>query len=144
MDQTEPPSRPLLTPNHSEDTHASAGDAKGASHSSRSIAPVSEKNKKTREHLGRVKKGWKQSTHACSQLWHGRWTAETCSLLFALLSLFGLILTLLAHQNRPLPQWPRLVTINSIISIFSLLIRAGVGVVLAEGTRNFLHTSSDY
>jgi hypothetical protein len=62
-----------------------------------------------------------------------RWTAETCSCIFALLSLAGLIATLHAHQDRPLPQWPQLVNINSIVSLFSMLIRAGVGVVLAEG-----------
>jgi hypothetical protein len=40
----------------------------------------------------------------------------------------------MAHEEKPLPQWPQLVTINSIISLFSLVMRACVGVVLAEGT----------
>ena len=62
------------------------------------------------------------------------WTTETCSYITSVLALAGLVATLLAHQNRPLPQWPQLVTINSIISLFSLLMRACVGVVLAEGT----------
>jgi hypothetical protein len=65
--------------------------------------------------------------------WHSRWTAETFSCVFTLLSLIGLIATLHAHQKRPLPQWPQLVNINSIVSLFSILIRAGVGMVLAEG-----------
>lgn len=62
------------------------------------------------------------------------WTAETCSYLFAVLSLLGLVATLYAHQNKPLPEWPQLITVNSIVSLFSLLMRAGVGLVLAEGT----------
>lgn len=63
----------------------------------------------------------------------GSWTAEAVSYLCAIAALAGLVATLLVHQNKPLPQWPQLVTINSIISLFSLVMRAGVGVVLAEG-----------
>jgi hypothetical protein len=53
--------------------------------------------------------------------------------MFSVLSLVGLVMTLAAHQDRRLPDWPQLVTINSIVSLFSLLMRAGVGFVLAEG-----------
>ncbi|KAF2631181.1 hypothetical protein BU25DRAFT_386135 [Macroventuria anomochaeta] len=60
------------------------------------------------------------------------WTAELCSYVFAVLSLFSLAATLLAHQGKPLPEWPQLITINSIVSLFSLLMRAGIGLVLAE------------
>lgn len=70
------------------------------------------------------------------RLWKMGWTAEVLSLLFALLSLLGLIATLIAHQDKPLPDWPQLVSLNSIISLFSLMIRTGVGVVLAEGSRD--------
>lgn len=62
-----------------------------------------------------------------------RWTAEVASCVFALAALAGLVVILRTHQDRPLPQWPQLVTINSIVSIFSLLMRAGVCYVLAEG-----------
>lgn len=62
------------------------------------------------------------------------WTAETCSYALAVLSLCSLAVTLRSHQGRPLPDWPQLITINSIVSLFSLLMRAGVGLVLAEGT----------
>jgi hypothetical protein len=69
------------------------------------------------------------------RFWSGRWTAETFSCIFAIVALLGLVATLAAHEDKPLPQWPQIVNINSIISLFSLLIRAGVGVVLAEGMR---------
>jgi hypothetical protein len=49
-----------------------------------------------------------------------------------------MVATLLKHEEKPLPQWPQIININSIISLFSLLIRAGVGVVLAEGVFFFL------
>ncbi|KAF2831318.1 hypothetical protein CC86DRAFT_314581 [Ophiobolus disseminans] len=67
------------------------------------------------------------------RLWKRGWTAEVLSCVFALLSLIGLVATLIAHQGKPLPQWPKLISLNSIISLFSLLIRTGVCVVLAEG-----------
>ncbi|KAJ8116651.1 hypothetical protein OPT61_g1971 [Boeremia exigua] len=68
-----------------------------------------------------------------SGVWGKSWTAETGSYIISILALAGLTATLLVHQDKPLPQWPQLVTINSIISLFSLLMRACVGVVLAEG-----------
>ena len=40
---------------------------------------------------------------------------------------------LLAHQNKPIPEWPQIVSINSIVSLLSLFMRTGVGLVLAEG-----------
>ncbi|KAH6839314.1 hypothetical protein B0T12DRAFT_428395 [Alternaria alternata] len=73
--------------------------------------------------------GWTRAVQGLNR----NWTAETLSYIVSILALAGLVTTLLAHQNKPLPQWPQLVTINSIISLFSLLMRAGVGVVLAEG-----------
>lgn len=76
----------------------------------------------------------KQRFQLVNRIWAKSWTTETCSYVISVLALAGLVATLLSHQNKPLPQWPQLVTINSIISLFSLLMRACVGVVLAEGT----------
>jgi hypothetical protein len=87
-------------------------------------------------------RGWTAFTNASLRLWRKGWTAETCSCIFALLSLVGLVVTLMAHQNRPLPDWPQIVSINSIVSLFSMMIRAGVSMVLAEGTsgaQNYLY-----
>ena len=76
---------------------------------------------------------WQRIASFCTSLWSTRWTAEACSYVISLLAFGGLFTTLMAHQARPLPQWPQLVTINSIVSLFSLLIRASVGLILAEG-----------
>lgn len=62
-----------------------------------------------------------------------KWAAETIALIMTMLALGGLVSTLLTHQSKPLPNWPQLVTINTITSLFSLIMRAGVGVVLVEG-----------
>jgi hypothetical protein len=75
------------------------------------------------------------------RLFRKGWTAEICSCIFALLSLLGLVATLLAHQNKPMPEWPQIVSINSIISLFALLMRAGVGTVLTEGVFATLSTN---
>ena len=91
-----------------------------------------------------IGRGWTRLSNGSSRIWRKGWTAETCSCIFALLALLGLVATLLAHQNKPLPDWPQIVSINSIVSIFSMLIRAGVGMVLAEGVIDaivFFHTS---
>ncbi|OAG03074.1 uncharacterized protein CC84DRAFT_1064174, partial [Paraphaeosphaeria sporulosa] len=61
------------------------------------------------------------------------WTAETHILVFSVLTFAGLVATLMAHQNKPNPKWPQLVTINSIVSLFSLPMRAVISLVLAEG-----------
>jgi len=70
-----------------------------------------------------------------ARVWTRGWTPEIVSCLFAIASLGGLVATLKTHEGRPLPGWPQLVTINSIVSIFSMMIRASVGLVLAEGMR---------
>ena len=80
-----------------------------------------------------IASSWKACVCTGRVLWRKSWTSETCSYIIATLALAGLVATLLVHQNKPLPQWPQLVTINSIISLYSLLMRACVGVVLAEG-----------
>ena len=76
---------------------------------------------------------WMGCIEAVSRTWNKSWTLETLSLIASIVTLAGLVSTLLAHQNKPLPQWPQLVTMNSIISLFSLLLRACVGVILTEG-----------
>ncbi|KAJ8109669.1 hypothetical protein OPT61_g7293 [Boeremia exigua] len=67
------------------------------------------------------------------RIWNRSWTVETCGLVLSVLALGGLVATLVVHQDKPQPEWPQLVTINSFVSLFSLLMRTGVGVVLAEG-----------
>ena len=84
--------------------------------------------------IARVCLAWKRCVEAVSRGWNKSWTLETLSLIASTLTLAGLVSTLLAHQNKPLPQWPQLVTINSIISLFSLLMRACVGVILTDGS----------
>ena len=80
-----------------------------------------------------IKAGYKRSTHAIRRSWKKSWTVETFSFIFSVLTLAGLVATLSTHQGKPLPKWPQLITINSVLSLFSLIMRTGVTVVLAEG-----------
>jgi hypothetical protein len=77
-----------------------------------------------------------------SRIFSYGWTAEVATCVFALLALAGLAVVLSRFEDRPLPDWPKLVTVNSIISIFALLIRASVGLVLAEGMLCHLTSST--
>lgn len=80
-----------------------------------------------------IKAGYRRFTHAIRRSRKKSWTVETFSFIFSILTLAGLIATLSAHQGKPLPKWPQLITINSVLSLFSLIMRTGVTVVLAEG-----------
>lgn len=73
------------------------------------------------------------SFRAIAAFYQKGWTAEICSCILAALSLLALVVTLLVHQNRPLPNWPRLITINALVSIFTSLFRSAIAMVLAEG-----------
>jgi hypothetical protein len=75
---------------------------------------------------------WTRGLRKVSRMCNKSWTVETLSFIVSILTLAGLVATLLKHQHKPLPQWPQLVNINSIISPFPLLMRSCVGVVLAE------------
>jgi hypothetical protein len=80
-----------------------------------------------------IKASYKTATDAMQRSWKKNWTVETFSFIFSILTLAGLVVTLVAHQGKPLPDWPQLITINSVISLFSLLMRTGISVVLTEG-----------
>lgn len=77
--------------------------------------------------------GWKECMRLSAWFWKKSWTAEVCSFMLAIFSLVTLVLTLLTHQDKPLPEWPQLITINSIVSLIALFMRIGVSVVLGEG-----------
>ena len=81
-----------------------------------------------------VDRGWRECLQFSAWFWRQSWTAELSSFVFAILALVGLIVTLSAYDERPIPEWPHSITINSVVSLFALCMRIGVGVVLAEGT----------
>ena len=61
------------------------------------------------------------------------WLLEVTSLLVACVALTAIIVTLAVHQGRPLPQWPQLISINSLIAIFTAILKASLIMPVAEG-----------
>ena len=72
--------------------------------------------------------------------WDCIWTVEVCSYVSSLITFTILVSTLLVHQSKPIPEWPQLISVNSIVSLFALFMRVGVGLILAEGTWSSLES----
>ena len=149
MEQSEPSARPLLSARENEPRESSERTRQMESHAVSGVMSTAQKSNST-ERMASSKSASrpakqsptipahsdldsKKSSKTVKRFWGQSWTVETLSLVVSVLGLAGLVATLLAHEYKPLPQWPQLVTINSIISLFSLLMRTCVGVVLTEG-----------
>jgi Protein of unknown function (DUF3176) len=52
-----------------------------------------------------------------------------------LCSLMAIILILGLHQNRPLPDWPLTITLNSLVSIMVVILKASMLALIAPGMR---------
>lgn len=70
--------------------------------------------------------------------WEDKWAFEIFCCIFALLNLVAMIITLAAHQDKPLPQWPGLISINSLVSVFGALMKAAIAIPVAEGEASTL------
>jgi hypothetical protein len=151
MEQTEPSGRPLLNavgnqiseesrrtiqsePLLARDVTSNTEQKNENTGKTKSKKSTGKPEKRLPTVLARIRFGWKRCSEAVGRTWSKSWTTETFSLIVSVLTLAGLVTTLLAHQNKPLPQWPQLVNINSIMSLFSLLMRTCAGVILTEGT----------
>src|SRR5277367_1653535 len=54
-----------------------------------------------------------------------------CVLIIA--ALFAIIATLYPHQNKPLPQWPYSISVNTLRSVYVVVLKTSVALVAAEG-----------
>jgi len=61
------------------------------------------------------------------------WWLELLSCLIVIGMLFAVVGTLSPHQGKPLPQWPYNLSINTVISIYFIVIKAAMLLVLSEG-----------
>jgi hypothetical protein len=94
---------------------------------------VSHLDQQEKEGLGVVARRRRCSYSMITALYRRGWTAEICSCFFALISLLALVTTLLVHQDRPLPKWPSLITVNALVSIFTSVFRSGIAMALTQG-----------
>lgn len=60
------------------------------------------------------------------------WTADGLGCAIAALSLIAICIILRVHANKPLPEWPYGITINALIAIFTITLKAGVALPLSE------------
>jgi hypothetical protein len=61
------------------------------------------------------------------------WWVEIGSCVVVLGALFAIFGILYPHQNAPLPNWPYSISINSLVSIFVVIMKGAMLLVLAEG-----------
>lgn len=64
------------------------------------------------------------------------WWLEVLSSLLALSCLIAMVSILAIHQGEPLPNWPDLISVNSLISIFTAVFKASLIMPIAEGKKN--------
>ena len=65
--------------------------------------------------------------------WEDGWLLEILSCALAIASLTAIIVVLAYHQNKPLPEWPKLISINAMVSVFTVLMKGGLLMPLSEG-----------
>lgn len=61
------------------------------------------------------------------------WLVELASLSLAYVSFGAIIITLLTHQDLPLPKWPSLISINTLVAVFTAIMKASMLLPIAEG-----------
>lgn len=65
--------------------------------------------------------------------WRDGWIADGFGYAIAALSLMAICIILRVQLNKPLPEWPYGITINALIAIFTVVLKAGVALPLSEG-----------
>ncbi|OCL05885.1 hypothetical protein AOQ84DRAFT_379147, partial [Glonium stellatum] len=85
-------------------------------------------------HNGPEKSAARPRTMNPSRNWWDRlWIAELLSCFLAIAALVIIVIILATHQNKPMSQWPRLISINSLVSIFTSIMKAAMLLPVAEG-----------
>jgi hypothetical protein len=62
-----------------------------------------------------------------------RWVFEIICCLFAFCNLLAIITILAVHQEKSLPHWPYVISMNSLVSIFTALMKAAMMLVVSAG-----------
>ena len=62
------------------------------------------------------------------------WWTEIIACVLVLLAIIAIVLTLAIHQNQPLPNWPFGISVNSLVSVFAVILKGGMLLILSEGS----------
>ncbi|KAI9741138.1 MAG: hypothetical protein M1834_002851 [Cirrosporium novae-zelandiae] len=65
------------------------------------------------------------------------WWQEIFCCILTLVALAAIIITLAIHQGRPLPDWPHQISVNTLISVFLVVLKGAMMLPLAEGISQF-------
>ena len=68
------------------------------------------------------------------------WWLEIGACCIFILALIAIVVTLRPHQNKPLPQWPYSISVNSLISIYAVILKATILLVTAESLGKYNDT----
>ncbi|KAH0287863.1 hypothetical protein KCU62_g5567, partial [Aureobasidium sp. EXF-3399] len=66
-----------------------------------------------------------------TQVWN-KWKIEILACGLALLALFAIVMTLIVHDGRPLPQWPFRISVNALVSVFAVILKASMMLPVSE------------
>jgi hypothetical protein len=62
-----------------------------------------------------------------------RWLVELLSALVAIIALIAIVVTIGTHDGRPLPDWPYKLNVNSLVSVFAVILKVTLIIPVAEG-----------
>lgn len=65
--------------------------------------------------------------------WRNTWVPEILGILLAVASLFAILAVLNNQDGKTTSQWPIRISINAVIAIFVVLLKAGLALPLSEG-----------
>lgn len=65
------------------------------------------------------------------------WWTEIIACVLVLLAIMAIVLTLAIHQNQPLPNWPFGISVNSLVSVFVVILKGGMLLILGEGSPQY-------
>ncbi|KAK2754921.1 hypothetical protein CKAH01_05935 [Colletotrichum kahawae] len=103
----------------------------GFDHTYASEEPHSEESQSLKENITPTKNSINR-WHLSKALWNV-WWLEVSSSLLGLGCLLAIVIILSVHDERPLPNWPDLISINSLIAIFTAVFKAALILPIAEG-----------
>ncbi|KAF4876379.1 hypothetical protein CGCSCA1_v004541 [Colletotrichum siamense] len=103
-----------------------SGDNSVKEGSSHTYAPVQDHDGSASETRGRI-------FPSRDSLLNRLWAWEVLSIAVATVALAAMFITLLLHQDRTLPKWPSMITINALIAVFSAILKACLMMPIAEG-----------
>jgi hypothetical protein len=67
------------------------------------------------------------------QFWRNSWASETFCIVLVAGSLMAIWIVLWMTQGKPRPHWPMGISVNALIAIFLVLLKAGISLPVSEG-----------